>query len=42
MADEHEDGIGFAAIRLLINLSAIGIGAAIIALIVATIAVEID
>jgi hypothetical protein len=42
LADEREDGLGFAVMRLMINLGALGVSAAIVALIVATIAVEID
>jgi hypothetical protein len=42
LADEREDGLGFAVIRLMINLGAVGVSAAIIALIVATVIVEVD
>ena len=42
MANEREDGLGFTVIRLMINLGALGVSAAIIALIVATVIVEMD
>jgi len=42
MAGESDDGAGFTAIRLIINLSALGVSVATVALIVATIIVEID
>ena len=42
MASERDDGVGFTAVRLIINLGALGISAAIVALIVATLIVEID
>ena len=42
MASEHDDGFGFTAVRLIINLGALGMSVAIVALIVATIIVEID
>ncbi len=42
MASERDDGFGFTAVRLIINLSALAVSAATVALIVATIIVEID
>ena len=42
MVSERDDGFGFTAVRLIINLSALGLSAGIVALIVATIIVEID
>ncbi len=42
MAGESDDGAGFTAIRLIINFGALGVSAALIALIVATLIVEID
>jgi hypothetical protein len=39
---EREDGPAFAIIRLMINLGALGVSAAIVALIVATIITEMD
>ncbi len=42
MASERDDGFGFTAVRLIINLGALGVSAGIVALIVATIIVEID
>ena len=42
MASELDDGFGFTAIRLIISLAALGLCAGIVALIVATIIVEID
>jgi hypothetical protein len=42
MASERDDGFGTNAVRLLINLAALGVSAGIVALIVATIIVEID
>jgi len=42
MAGERDDGAGFTAIRLIINLSALGVSAALVALVVATIVVELD
>ena len=40
MAGERDDGAGFTAIRLIINLSALTVSAATVALIVATVIVE--
>ncbi len=42
MASEHHQGFGTTAVRLLINLSAIALSVGIVALIIATIIVEID
>ncbi len=42
MASEHDEGFETNAVRLLINLTALGVSAGIVALIVATIIVEID
>jgi hypothetical protein len=42
MASERDNGSGPTAVRLLINLSAIALSVGIVALIVATIIVEID
>ena len=42
MASEHDEGFGTTAVRLLINLSALALSLGIVALIVATIIVEID
>ncbi len=42
MASESDDGFGFTAVRLIINLAALGVSAALVALIVATIITEID
>lgn len=42
MASERDDGFGATAVRLIINLVALGISAGIVALIVATLIVEID
>ena len=42
MAGERDDGAGFTAIRLIINLGALGVSAALVALVVATIVVELD
>ena len=42
MASEPDDGFGDIAVGLLINLVALGLSAGIVALIVATIIVEID
>ncbi len=42
MASERDDGFGAIAVRMLINLVALGVSVGIIALIVATIIVEID
>ena len=42
MASERDDGFAFTAVRLIINLVALGLSAGIVALIVATIVVEID
>ena len=42
MANEREDGPGFAAVRLITNLGALAVAFATIALIVATIIVELD
>ncbi len=42
MASERDDGFGSTAVRLLINLAALGVSVGIVALIVATIIVEID
>jgi len=42
MASERDDGVGFTAVRMIINLAALGVSAGTIALIVATIIVEID
>ncbi len=42
MASESDDGAGFTAIRLIINLSAFTVSVATVALIVATIIVELD
>ncbi len=42
MASERDDGFGFTAVRLIINLSALGLSAGIVALIIATLVVEID
>ncbi len=42
MASERDDGFGTTAVRLLINLSALAVSAGIVALIVATLIVEID
>jgi len=42
MTGESDDGFGFTAVRLIINLSALAVSAGIVALIVATIITEID
>ena len=42
MASERDDGFGFTAVRLIINLGALALSAGIVALIVATLIVEID
>ena len=42
MASERDNGSGNTALRLLINLSALALSAGIVALIVATLIVEID
>ena len=42
MASERDNGSGTSAVRLLINLSALALSAGIVALIIATIIVEID
>jgi hypothetical protein len=42
MAGESEDGFGFAAIRLIINLGALGVSAGLVALVVAAIVAELD
>ncbi len=42
MAGESDDGAGFTAIRLIMNLSAFAVSVATVALIVATIITEID
>ncbi len=42
MAGERDDGFGFTAIRLIINLGAFGVTVALVALVVATIIVEAD
>ena len=42
MASERDNGFGNAAVGLIINLVALGLSAGIVALIVATIVVEID
>ncbi len=42
MASEMDDGAGFTAVRLIINLSALTVSVATVALIVATIITEID
>ncbi len=42
MASERDDGFGSSAVRLLINLTALALSLGIVALIVATIIVEID
>ncbi len=42
MASERDDGVGTTAVRLIINLAALGVSVATIALIVATIIIEID
>ena len=42
MVGERDDGFGFNAVRMIINLAALGVSAGIIALIVATLIVEID
>lgn len=42
MASERDDGFGFTAVRLIINLGALGLCVGTVALIVATIVVEID
>ena len=42
MASERDDGFGSSAVRLLINLTALALSLVIVALIVATVIVEID
>jgi hypothetical protein len=42
MASERDSGGGTTAVRLLINLSALALSVGIVALIIATIIVEID
>jgi hypothetical protein len=42
MASKRDNGSGTTAVRLLINLSALALSAGIVALIIATIIVEID
>lgn len=42
MASERDDGFGSSAVRLLINLTALALSLGIVALIVATVIVEID
>ena len=42
MASERDNGFGGTAVGLIINLVALGLSAGIVALIVATIVVEID
>ncbi len=42
MASKRDDGFGTTAVRLLINLSALALSVGIVALIVATVIVEID
>lgn len=42
MASERDDGFGTIAVRLIINLAALGVSVATVALIVATIITEID
>jgi hypothetical protein len=42
LAGESEDGAFYTVMRLVINLSALAVSAGIVALIIATIAVEID
>ncbi len=42
MVGERDDGFGFTAVRLIINLSALAVSVATVTLIVATIITEID
>lgn len=42
MASERDDGFGTTAVRLIINLAALGVSIATVALIVATIITEIN
>ncbi len=42
MASKPDNGVGTSAVRLLINLSALALSVGIVALVIATIIVEID